>query len=1142
MRTNVAIRSLFTAASIWLSTGPINAASDYALRPPTRLNHRPAPAAQNEPQIEPLEPGKLIERDLAGGETHSYLITLASGQFFHAIIAQRQMDLTATLYGPDGHQVGQFDSRWYGPEPVYFVAEVSGSYRLAIRPLQQTAARGSYQLRAEEPRAPTPQDQTRVAALKTSAEGKRLIAQGSAQSFRLAKEKYEEALPRWREIGDRFAEAQTLNSLGFLSLLLSAPPKALEYYDQALAIRREIKDSDGEGETLHGIASVNSALGMKDRALEYYNRALTIRRASGNHAAEATTLGNICQIRFSLGEAQKAIECYQQSLPLWRAAGRRDGEASAFNGLGSICVLTGESQKAHDYLNQAVSISRGINDRRGEAYALFNIGKLYVQLGEREKALDALTRALSLFQTVSDRSGEANTLNSLGALETSSGAKRKAFVFYDLALTIWRGMKDRYGEAYALLNLGELNRASDEKQKALDYYNQALALFRMAKHPRGEALTLNGLGLLYASSEERQKALDCYHQALPLLQEMGDRSGEAATLANLARVERDLGNLTEARRRIETALDTMETMRVKIADQQLRASYFATIQQHHEFYIDLLMRLHRLQPSEGHNVSALQASERARARGLLEMLAEANADVNQGIDATLLERERSLQKQVNASAEYQFRLLSDKHTREQVEAAKQDINARIDELRQVEAEIRKTSPRYAELKYPQPLSLPEIQQMLDSETLLLEYSLGEERSYLWAVTPATIASFELPKRAEIEALARQSYELLAAGETGAQLLARLAGGAAAHNPEWATALSQILLGPVAAQLGKKRLVIVADGALQYLPFAALPAPEMGRRGDGETGRRGDTAMRVQSNRGMERMNKSRPVAYAPLIVSHEIVSLPSASSLSVLRRELAGRVPAPKKVAVIADPVFEVDDERIKKGAGAVATLNNNHGARSVAEQEVFRSAIEVGATDEQQRLQRLSFSRNEAEEIATLAGAGDSLKALDFVASRTTALGSNLGLYRIIHFATHGLLNSQHPELSGIVLSLVDEQGRPQDGFLRLHDIYNLRLASDLVVLSACKTGLGKEIRGEGLVGLTRGFLYAGAPRVVASLWKVDDRATAELMKLFYRGMLRDGLRPAAALREAQIAMWRQKRWAAPYYWAGFELQGEWK
>ncbi len=187
-------------------------------------------------------------------------------------------------------------------------------------------------------------------------------------------------------------------------------------------------------------------------------------------------------------------------------------------------------------------------------------------------------------------------------------------------------------------------------------------------------------------------------------------------------------------------------------------------------------------------------------------------------------------------------------------------------------------------------------------------------------------------------------------------------------------------------------------------------------------------------------------------------------------------------------------------------------------------------------------FSRREADEITGLAGARASFKALDFAANRATALGSNLSQYRIIHFATHGLLNSQHPELSGIVLSLVDKEGLPQDGFLRLHDIYNLKLAADLVVLSACKTGLGKEIKGEGLVGLTRGFLYAGAPRVVASLWKVDDRATAELMKLFYQRMLRDSLRPAAALRKAQIDMWKQPRWAAPYYWAGFTLQGEWK
>jgi CHAT domain-containing protein len=192
--------------------------------------------------------------------------------------------------------------------------------------------------------------------------------------------------------------------------------------------------------------------------------------------------------------------------------------------------------------------------------------------------------------------------------------------------------------------------------------------------------------------------------------------------------------------------------------------------------------------------------------------------------------------------------------------------------------------------------------------------------------------------------------------------------------------------------------------------------------------------------------------------------------------------------------------------------------------------------------LVRLRFSRSEAEEISRLVPAASTLKALDFDASRDTVLSPDFGRHRIVHFATHSLLNNQHPELSGVVLSLFDRSGRPQNGFLRLYDIYNLRLSSDLVVLSACQTALGQEIKGEGLIGLTRGFLYAGAPRVVATQWAIDDRATSEVMKRFYEGMLVRGERPAAALRAAQIAIWKSKGWEAPYYWGAFTLQGEWR
>jgi len=272
--------------------------------------------------------------------------------------------------------------------------------------------------------------------------------------------------------------------------------------------------------------------------------------------------------------------------------------------------------------------------------------------------------------------------------------------------------------------------------------------------------------------------------------------------------------------------------------------------------------------------------------------------------------------------------------------------------------------------------------------------------------------------------------------------------------------------------------------------------------------------------------------YIPLIVDHEIVSLPSASVLAALRQEVGDRLPAAKAVAVLADPVFSRDDSRVSRAGQTSAARNQS------LPSDVLRSAEESGLKD----FVRLRFSRAEADAVARLVPESQRLEAVDFVANRATATSADLNQYRIVHFATHGLINSRHPELSGIVLSLVDQKGRPQNGFLRLNEIYNLRLNAELVVLSACQTALGKEIKGEGLIGLTRGFMYAGAPRVVASLWRIDDRATAELMARFYRAMLKDGLRPAAALRAAQVSMWKDNRWSGPHYWAAFIIQGEWK
>ncbi|HEX4945938.1 MAG TPA: CHAT domain-containing protein [Blastocatellia bacterium] len=263
--------------------------------------------------------------------------------------------------------------------------------------------------------------------------------------------------------------------------------------------------------------------------------------------------------------------------------------------------------------------------------------------------------------------------------------------------------------------------------------------------------------------------------------------------------------------------------------------------------------------------------------------------------------------------------------------------------------------------------------------------------------------------------------------------------------------------------------------------------------------------------------------------------MPSISTLAVLRAETASRPPAPKMIAMFADPVFTLNEARQRNKAKGKDLVAASTPARDILHEE-------TDTTQTTSAIARLPFTRQEAEQILALVPKAEIFRALDFEANRAAVQHPSIGQYRYLHFATHGLMDSERPGLSSLVLSLVNQQGQPQDGFLRAHELYKLRLPAEMVVLSACQTGLGKDVKGEGLMSLTRGFMYAGAARVVVSLWSVNDKATAELMTRMYQKLLQEGQRPAAALRAAQVEMWRQKPWQAPYYWAGFVLQGEWK
>jgi CHAT domain-containing protein len=659
-------------------------------------------------------------------------------------------------------------------------------------------------------------------------------------------------------------------------------------------------------------------------------------------------------------------------------------------------------------------------------------------------------------------------------------------------------------EAFQLKEAGRAYHSLGQTRKAIDHCLRALSFWQAGNDFRAEADALNALGEMYAAQASTQLAERSFSRALLLSRKAEYPFGEAAALHNIARLERNSGNLFAARERTEQALKIIESLREKVNSSNLRASYFASVRQQHEFYVDLLMQLDRKNPTGGFNRAAFEASERVRARSFLELVSAARVGVRDKTDPALLERERLLNQHVTEAANRRMKLAQAAGT-ESTEAAKltKELDELVWQLREVQAQIRAGTIR--NLVPTQPLNLKDIQQrVMDDDSVLLEYMLGEERSYVWAVTRTEIESYELPARARIEAAARKFRDLLTVNqplenETFPQHQARIR-EADAQIPEAAAALSDLVIAPVQPKLGRKRLIIVADGALHYIPFLAL-------------------TVKPRPNDALN------PGERIPLLASHEIVYEPSASALAYVRNDGTPR-DTPKSIAVFANPVFDANDSRVTN-----PTSPNSSTARGG---EVFR---EAGMSDG--NVTALPASRDEAEAIMSFAPWGTGLKALGFDASRATVTRPELAQYRIVHFATHGFVDYERPELSGLVLSLVDRNGQPQEGHFRLHDIYNLKLSADLVVLSACNTALGKEIKGEGLIGLTRGFMYAGAGGVAASLWKVDDEATAALMTRFYEGMFRKGLTPSAAMREAQLWMWQQQRWRAPYFWAAFIIQG---
>jgi CHAT domain-containing protein/tetratricopeptide (TPR) repeat protein len=1100
--------------------------------------HVPQPEAPIELRA---ESSAAVDRHGAAERFEYRLVAAAENRYLIAV-EQRGLDLVITITGPDGAE-RSYDSPLGRDEREHVLLEatVPGAYVVTIRSEEHTGAAGAHEVRA---RALELAARPELGGWVAITEGAAAAAAGRNDEALAA---YADAAEHWLRLGSTREHAQTLYSVATLHYDRSDWTRSAELAAAAADLYAELGEDALRANARHlqaaalietavniehapSVAIAPEAAAMFDEALRLFDEARAVQQRLGNGYDVGTIVNNIGLTHFYMGDLEQARSHWQQAVALFRdldewtaelkplanqavvdseqgflvsaiesferiieilpAGELQEFRARTLDNLGASQRIFGSFDEALRSHSAALGIHRERGDAIGEAYSLRGIGQAYYALGEFELATDYLERALTILEQANDGAGQLTALMYLGRIAYLVGDYDGALERHRLALSYTsseldvayvRGLLAR--DYWAVGDHSEARRVAELARATADALDER-RLLGDALLALGRAET--GLGNPIGAEAHLQQALSIY-AAL-------DLDGEQADVLNaLARTAQASGELADAIRYGEASLEQIERLRGRVADPELRAFHAALRREYYHTQIDLLMTSHGASGSETLLREAFAVSERARSRMLVDLLTEAAIDLRQDMEPALLDRRRKLFERLAEARYRRDRLLDPASgsgpeapiaaTVGEMAATVGEMAAIETELNLIETDLRRGNPRYAGLSAPELLSADDVQQRLDPDTMLLQYSLGEARSYVWVVTRESIDAIELADRETIEGAARAAFESLR--DFRSEAPARRQAAVELER------LAELVLVPIAARLDRERLVVVADGALLYVPFGVLPAAPATDR--------------------------------ARLIEQHEVVAVPSMSSLATLL-DRASETSADRTLAVFADPVLEAVDPRLD--VGALPSVGSADGS----------IAANRGPT-----LGRLPATGPEAAAIASLVPEDQRFIATGFAASRDAVLGADLSRYRLLHFATHGLVDARYPALSALVLSQFDESGRPRDGFLRLHDIYNLKLDADVVVLSACDTALGRSIRGEGLIGLAQGFMYAGARSLVASLWQVPDRATGELMARFYRHIFVDAATPGAALRRAQISMASERRWRDPYFWGAFVLVGDW-
>lgn len=677
-------------------------------------------------------------------------------------------------------------------------------------------------------RQPTQGDRDLVAALQLARKAKESLAKRTPDARREGLDGLATALGIFKRLGDRYQQILTLSSMGAALVDSGDYPRALQTAAEGAGLAKQYGDRGMEANALNLQGGMLDLLGDPGKALALYEEALAIFREAGEPTRESIVLNNIGKIHGDFGDWTKALEYYEKGIALARRQGESAREATFLQNAGNSRVVLGDAEQAEEMFNRGLEIRRARKDKAGEAESLRALGGLAVTRNQTTTALERLRQALRLYIALGDSANESEVQRMMGLAVAQTGDFGQAETLLRRALEGERTMNRRRTASMARLDLGSVLQRAGRPAEALAEAQQTLLEARV----------------------------------------IGDQSLEARSLELMARSEDGLGRIKEAVHNANESLLVMEAIRGKAASQDLRASFLATRQNAWELAVDLLMRSGKTDSKL--QEQALETSERFHARSLLEMLVESGADIRTGADPALLEREREISNRLNARGARLLPLLGS--TSPAAQTLRKEVLNLEAEYRDVQAEIRRASPHYAAITQPEPLTLQKIQdEVLDERSLLLEYSLGEKRSYLWAVSRGGMQAWELPSRGKIEEQVDEVVGLLTARSTSPRLesqagRAKRIAVADAALPAAARRLSETILGPAASVLSGKTLVVVPDGVLQRIPFSMLADPS------------------------------SRPLRGAgePLVAGHEIVMAPSASALAVLRRETLERKVAPK--------------------------------------------------------------------------------------------------------------------------------------------------------------------------------------------------------------------------------------------------------